>query len=47
VYAHLGFRTVETIAIGKGYINARGFQEKDGEGIMMWGMIYEPEWQIP
>jgi hypothetical protein len=46
VYTHLGFRTVETIVMGKGYINSQGLREKDGEGMTEYCMIYEPVWQI-
>ncbi|KIV88030.1 hypothetical protein, variant [Exophiala mesophila] len=39
VYAHLGFRVVETVVIGAGAINEQGWVEDGGSGVKCWGMV--------
>jgi hypothetical protein len=41
VYMHLGFRTVEVIKVSEGTANSKGHPEKNGDGIPLYGMIYE------
>ena len=42
VYTHLGFRIAETVRIQEGRANEKGDAEDGGEGIPLYGMIYEP-----
>ncbi|EXJ80278.1 hypothetical protein A1O1_08420 [Capronia coronata CBS 617.96] len=39
VYIHLGFRVVEEVRIGVGVVNAEGWAEPGGEGVLNWGMV--------
>jgi hypothetical protein len=41
VYEHLGFRTVAEARIGVGKASARGELQDGGEGVLVYGMIYE------
>lgn len=42
VYQHFGWRLLETVWVGKGYVNAEGWPEKDGSGVETFAMIYDP-----
>ena len=42
LYASLGFETVEEIVLGKGVAAADGTQKLGGEGVGIWGMVWEP-----
>jgi hypothetical protein len=39
VYAHLGFQLAEEFTIGKGVVNAEGWVQENGEGIVNYAMI--------
>ncbi|KIW96690.1 uncharacterized protein Z519_02081 [Cladophialophora bantiana CBS 173.52] len=39
VYSHLGFRTVEEVRIGEGIVNADGWAQPNGEGVLTYGMV--------
>ncbi|EXJ63615.1 uncharacterized protein A1O5_11376 [Cladophialophora psammophila CBS 110553] len=39
VYSHLGFRTVEQVRIGEGIVNADGWAQPNGEGVLTYGMV--------
>ncbi|KIX95940.1 uncharacterized protein Z520_08195 [Fonsecaea multimorphosa CBS 102226] len=39
VYTHLGFKTVEYVRIGEGIVNAEGWAQPDGEGVLTYGMV--------
>jgi hypothetical protein len=41
VYAHFGFQVADEVRIGKGVINADGWAEQGGEGVLLWGMMIE------
>ncbi|KAE8151672.1 hypothetical protein BDV25DRAFT_138595 [Aspergillus avenaceus] len=41
VYAHFGFRVVEEFRVGVGVCDRRGDLVDGGEGVPLWGMIYE------
>ena len=43
VYAHLGFKEVEQIQIGKGKADITGNLKEGGEGITIYCMIVEPQ----
>jgi hypothetical protein len=43
VYAHLGFKEVEQIHIGKGKVDITGNLKEGGEGITIYFMIVEPQ----
>ena len=43
VYAHLGFKEVEQIQIGKEKADTRGNLKEGGEGITIYCMIVEPK----
>lgn len=38
VYTYLGFREVGRFRIGKGVVNAEGWVEPNGEGVLIYGM---------
>ncbi len=40
-YENLGFRVCEEVVIGKGRVNAKGWPDKDGEGVKTWAMIWD------
>jgi len=40
VYAHLGFHTVEVVRVSVGTANSKGEPEENGEGILLYGMMY-------
>ena len=42
VYAHYGFRVGEMVLVCVGSANGRGEPVEGGEGMRLWGMIYEP-----
>ncbi|OAP62385.1 hypothetical protein AYL99_04588 [Fonsecaea erecta] len=39
VYTHLGFKTVAHVRIGEGIVNAEGWAQQDGEGVLVYGML--------
>ncbi|KIX03053.1 uncharacterized protein Z518_06603 [Rhinocladiella mackenziei CBS 650.93] len=39
VYSYFGFRVAEEVRIGKGVVNAEGWVQADGEGVLLWGMV--------
>ncbi|OQU97070.1 hypothetical protein CLAIMM_03072 [Cladophialophora immunda] len=39
VYTHLGFKTVEEVRIGEGVVNAEGWAQPNGEGVLTYGMV--------
>ena len=41
VYAHLGFRMVEVLRILEGAVNSNGDHSLNGEGMNIYGMIYD------
>jgi hypothetical protein len=43
VYAHFGFQVVEEVIIGKGRVARNGNLEAGGEGVVIYGMIVEPQ----
>ncbi|EGX93848.1 Acyl-CoA N-acyltransferase [Cordyceps militaris CM01] len=42
VYAKLGFKQVGTVVLGKGKCDAKGLPKKNGPGITIWPMVWEP-----
>jgi len=44
VYVHLGFKVVEEVTIGKGVIDKEGSIVEGGEGVILYAMVYDPEW---
>jgi hypothetical protein len=42
IYIHFGFRLVETIRVSEGTANSRGDLVENGEGFLVYGLIYEP-----
>jgi len=43
VYAHFGFKVVEEVVIGEGKIDERGNLVDGGKGVVIYGMIVEPQ----
>jgi len=43
LYGRLGFRIVDEMVLGRGKVGADGLECKDGEGVRIWGMIWEAE----
>jgi GNAT superfamily N-acetyltransferase len=43
LYERLGFRIVDEMVLGKGKVDADGLECKGGEGVKIWGMIWEAE----
>ncbi|OCT54501.1 hypothetical protein CLCR_00919 [Cladophialophora carrionii] len=41
VYAHFGFQVAEEVRIGQGVVNAEGWAQQGGEGVLLWGMLIE------
>ena len=39
VYAHLGFGVVEEVRIGEGVVNAQGWIDSNGEGVLLYAMV--------
>jgi hypothetical protein len=37
----LGFKIVDEMVLGKGKVGADGLECKGGEGVMIWGMIWD------
>ncbi|KAK5081695.1 hypothetical protein LTR05_007828 [Lithohypha guttulata] len=37
-----GFKAVEEVAVGQGKVDSRGWPTQGGEGVKVWGMIYNP-----
>lgn len=37
-----GFEAVEQTAVGQGRVDARGWPTEGGEGVKVWGMVYNP-----
>ncbi|KAK5939637.1 hypothetical protein PMZ80_008016 [Knufia obscura] len=37
-----GFEAVEQVAVGQGRVDARGWPTEGGDGVKVWGMIYNP-----
>lgn len=46
VYAHLGFKVTEIVRLFEGKTNSKGESEIGGEGILLYGMIFEPERKV-
>lgn len=42
VYTHFGFRLVEMIRISEGTANSAGDLVENGEGFLIYAMMYEP-----
>lgn len=42
VYAKNGFKTVDTLFIGKGKVGADGRRKANGEGVQLWAMVWWP-----
>lgn len=42
VYAYFGFRVVDEVRIGEGKADHSGNLVEGGEGILVYGMIFEP-----
>ncbi|EFX04908.1 hypothetical protein CMQ_5170 [Grosmannia clavigera kw1407] len=38
IYIYFGFRVLEEVRIGEGIINAEGWVEQGGEGVLLWAM---------
>lgn len=38
VYIHMGFRVLEEARVGEGIVNAQGWAEPGGEGVLIWAM---------
>jgi N-acetylglutamate synthase-like GNAT family acetyltransferase len=45
LYLKLGFKTIDEMVLGKGSAATDGTACKGGEGVKIWGMIWEPEAQ--
>ena len=43
LYERLGFKIVDEMVLGKGKVDADGFECKGGEGVTIWGMIWDVE----
>jgi hypothetical protein len=43
VYSHFGFRVVEEVRIGEGKVDSKGNVAEGGDGILVYGMIFESE----
>ncbi|KIW72039.1 hypothetical protein PV04_00263 [Phialophora macrospora] len=41
VYAYFGFQVAEEVRIGQGVVNADGWAQQGGEGVLLWGMMIE------
>ncbi len=41
LYERLGFRIVDEVVLGKGKVGPDGSECKGGEGVKIWGMIWE------
>jgi len=42
LYQKLGFETIDVITLGKGRADAEGSQQKGGEGVSVWTMVWWP-----
>lgn len=40
-FEDLGFKVCEEVIIGKGRVNAKGWPQEGGEGVVTWAMIYD------
>jgi hypothetical protein len=43
LYSKLGFRTVSDVVLGKGKAAPDGTKCEGGEGVKIWGMVWEPQ----
>jgi hypothetical protein len=43
VYAHFGFKVIEEVVIGEGSIDRDGNLVSGGKGVVIYGMISEPQ----
>jgi hypothetical protein len=43
VYAYLGFEVLEEMRVGKGKVDAEGWGCADGEGVLIWAMMFGAE----
>lgn len=39
-FTKYGFKTVDEVAVGQGKVDRRGWPSTGGEGVKVWGMIY-------
>ncbi len=45
VYEHLGFLLVGEFRVGRGIVNAQGWAEPDGEGVLNYVMVAGLPWE--
>lgn len=43
IYEHLGFTEIAEMRLGKGSAAETGLVQKDGPGVPLWAMLWEPD----